>query len=253
MNMSVVINISIVIFAVLAVGAVAQGDWDTGHATFYGDMNPDKTMGAACGYGDVFEDGYGFETAALSTALFNNGQTCGTCYEIQCFNDTKWCASGSITITATNFCPPNPSKPNDDGGWCNSPLKHFDLSMPMFEKIVTDYHAGIVPVQFRRVTCVKKGGIHFEMSSKGNPNFILVLIYNVAGAGEVTDVKVKGKNTDWIPMSRNWGQNWQTGTQLVGQALSFQVTASDGKMVQADNVVPASWQFGQSFEGSAQF
>lgn len=202
----------------------------------------------ACGYGDLFKQGYGLETAALSTALFNNGLTCGACYEIQCYNDPQWCAPGSVTITATNFCPPDPSKPSDNGGWCNPPRKHFDLSMPMFVKLVKDYHAGIIPVQYRRVPCVKKGGMRFEM--KGNANWIVALVYNVAGAGDVTAVSVKGSNTDWTPMVRSWGENWQTNQKLLGQSLSFQVTASDGRMVESDNVVPANWNFGQNFEGN---
>ncbi|XP_062106527.1 expansin-A23-like [Humulus lupulus] len=224
--------------------------WQDAHATFYGDMTGGETMQGACGYGDLFKQGYGLETAALSTALFNNGQTCGACYMITCVDDPEWCIpnAGPITITATNFCPPNYSKP--DGNWCNPPLKHFDLSLPMFLKIAK-YRAGIVPVRFRRVPCVKSGGVKFEV--KGNPNWILVLLYNVGGAGDVINVKIKGSSTGWLQMSRNWGQNWQTGTNLVGQALSFQVTTSDNKVLQFDNVAPGNWQFGQNFEGRQNF
>ncbi|KAK8918531.1 Expansin-A2 [Platanthera zijinensis] len=236
--------------AIRLVGA-NNGGWDIGHATFYGDMNAGETMEGACGYGDLFKQGYGLETAALSTVLFNSGATCGACFEIQCFDDPRWCAPGSITVTATNFCPPNASKPNDAGGWCNVPLKHFDLSMPMFVKLTKDYHAGIVPVQFRRVACVKQGGIRFEI--KGNRWWLLVLVFNVAGAGDVKAVSVMGESTGWVAMKRNWGQNWQAAGNFQGQSLSFSVTASDGRTVRSHNVSPASWQFGQTFDGSSQF
>ncbi|KAG9439797.1 hypothetical protein H6P81_019962 [Aristolochia fimbriata] len=222
--------------------------WEEAHATFYGDMSGRETMQGACGYGNLFDQGYGLETTALSTALFNNGATCGACYELQCHNDPQWCLPGSIKVTATNFCPPNYSKPNDN--WCNPPLKHFDLAMPMFLKIAR-YRAGIVPVLYRRVPCVKSGGVKFEL--KGNRWFLMVVVYNVAGVGDVAAVSIKGSNSGWMGMKRNWGQVWDVNAGLVGQGLSFRVTTSDGRTVEADNVVPSNWQFGQNYEARVQF
>ncbi|CAN1188480.1 EXPA23, partial [Linum perenne] len=158
--------------------------------------------------------------------ILNKPFSCGACYEIRCV-DLPSC-----------YYPPNPS-----GGWCNPPAKHFDLAMPMFLKLAP-FKARIVNVNYRRIRYAKSGGVKFQIY--GNPNFNLVFLYNVGGAGDVKVVRVRRSKSGggWIPMKKNW----DCGTVLVGQTLSFHVVTSDGASRVFSNVVPSSWGFGQTFD-----
>ncbi|GJM90811.1 hypothetical protein PR202_ga07126 [Eleusine coracana subsp. coracana] len=243
----------------LAIAYTADAQqWLRAHATFYGGADASGTMGkprGACGYGNLYAQGYGTRTAALSTALFANGASCGQCYKLVCDRkaDRTWCKPGvSVTVAVTNFCPPNWDLPSDRGGWCNPPRPHFDMAQPAWEKIGI-YRGGIIPVIYQRVPCVKRGGVRFTIN--GHDYFNLVLVTNVAGPGSIKSMDVRGSKSpnNWIPMARNWGANWHSLTYLNGQGLSFRVTVTDGQTITFNNLVPPNWRFGQSFASNLQF
>ncbi|KAG0498840.1 hypothetical protein HPP92_003130 [Vanilla planifolia] len=225
----------------------ALSEWRPARASYYAASDPRDTVGGACGYGDLGNTGYGQATVGLSPVLFQKGQACGACYEVRCVQELRYCIPGtSIELTATNFCAPNFGLPSDAGGLCNPPNAHFVMPIAAFEKIAI-WKAGVLPIQYRRTKCLRVGGVRFTIDGRGF--FVAVLVSNVAGAGDVTAVKVKGTATGWLPMGRNWGQNWHIGADLRGQPLSFELTNSDGAVLTAYNVAPRDWSFGQTYVG----
>ena len=247
----------LVLWGVVLVAASAATDvagWSPGTATFYGASDGSGTMGGACGYGNLYSAGYGVNNAALSQTLFNDGASCGQCYAITCDGSgsrtgSQYCKPGNtVTVTATNLCPPNYGLPN--GGWCGPGRPHFDMSQPAWENIGV-VQGGIIPVLYQQVKCSRSGGVRFNIA--GSNYFLLVSIQNLGGSGSVAAAWVKGDKTGWIQMSRNWGANWQALSGLTGQALSFAVTSTGGQYIQFLNVAPTWWQFGQTYSTNQQF
>ncbi|ONK63006.1 uncharacterized protein A4U43_C07F10410 [Asparagus officinalis] len=238
-----------------------------GSAAFYGGGDASGTMGGACGYGNLYTDGYGVKNAALSTALFNSGASCGSCYQIVCdaAKDPQWCKRGTyITITAKISARRTTIAPSNNGGCRESISTCLSLlgrpSPYTAEELSPCITEGGIPATIKLedsgreihwVRCGRTGGVRFTIN--GRNYFELVLVTNVGGSGVVSAMWIKGSNTDWQTMSRNWGMNWQSFSYLNGQSLSFRVQTDDGRVKTFYNVAPSNWQFGQTFSTSYQF
>ncbi|TVU16015.1 hypothetical protein EJB05_39562 [Eragrostis curvula] len=102
-------------------------------------------------------------------------------------------------------------------------------------------------VRVKNVKCLREGGVRFSVN--GRHFFFTVLISNVGGAGDVRSVKIKGTESGWLSMGRNWGQIWHINSDMTGQPLSFELSSSDGKTLTSFNVVPKDWEFGKTYTG----
>ncbi|CAI9290928.1 unnamed protein product [Lactuca saligna] len=284
-----ILSIITIVFSWFAnlTGAVYHGyvpsPWTLAHATFYGDETASATMGkyhglklvssgylipvslsseynisgynisgGACGYGNLITNGYRRDTAALSTTTFSEGYAYGQCYQIR-FVQSPWCYKGYTAVTATNLCLPNWSQDSNNEGWCNPPRTHFDMAKRAFMKIA-QWKEGIVPIMYSRVpsNAIRKCGIRF--SFQGNGYWLLVYVMNVAGAGDIKHMWVKGTKTGWMSMSHNWGALYQAFATLKGQALSFRLTSYTTKpTITAYNVDPANWNIGLTYRGNVNF
>uniref|UniRef100_A0A0E0I3Q3 Expansin n=2 Tax=Oryza TaxID=4527 RepID=A0A0E0I3Q3_ORYNI len=216
-------------------GRYKCGPWVDGHATFYGGRDASGTTeGGACGYKDA--DGYGAMTAAVSPALFDNGAGCGACYEL------KGESGKTVVVTATNQAPPPVNGMKGE---------HFDLTMPAFLSIAEE-KLGVVPVSYRKVACVRQGGIKYTIT--GNPSYNMVMVKNVGGAGDVVKLTVKGtKRVKWTPLQRSWGQLWKTEANLTGESLTFRVMTGDHRKATSWRVAPRDWTYDNTYQAKKNF
>lgn len=235
-------------------GKASYYKWIKATATFYGPPNGfGDNMGGACGYGNTGNRGFGVDTAAASQALWFKGATCGGCFQIQCAS-SKWCVPGKPrrVVTVTNNCPNNWALPNNAGGWCNYPRKHLDLAIPTFTALA-QYQAGIIPVRIRRVPCQRTGNVKFSLY--GNPWFVTVLVWNVAGSGDLRAIYARVNGGPWQALFRNWGASWtMAGGGFYGKSIDFRFMSgyTNEKLVLV-SAVPSYWSFGGDYMSGTNY
>ncbi|KAJ6934901.1 expansin-A13-like [Populus alba x Populus x berolinensis] len=174
-------------------------------------------------------------TVGLSESMFERGQICGACFQLQCVDDLRW---------FTNFCAPNYGFTSDGGGKCNPPNNHFVLPNEAFEKIAI-WKAANMPIQYRRIKCRRDGGIRFcYLWVRYFP--ISVLSSNVLQELEIFNVQEQG-GLIWAVIGARTGH---VNANINRIKLShYEVTSSERMTVLSYNVAPKDWRIGQAFEG----
>ncbi|CAN6296896.1 unnamed protein product [Urochloa humidicola] len=233
------------------------GGWLNARATWYGAPNgagPDDN-GGACGFKDVNMPPFSAMTSCGNEPLFKDGKGCGSCYQIRCVAHPA--CSGvpeTVIITDMNYYPVAPY--------------HFDLSGTAFGAMAKDErndelrHAGIIDIQFKRVACQYAGlTVTFHIERGSNPNYLAVLVEYSNGDGDVVQVDLMESRAEdgeptgvWEPMRESWGSIWRMDTRRPLQGpFSLRVTNESGKMLVADQVIPADWQPDNVYSSIVQF
>ncbi|KAL6649028.1 hypothetical protein ACP70R_013252 [Stipagrostis hirtigluma subsp. patula] len=231
--------------------ATFGGNWLTAKATWYGKptgAGPDDN-GGACGYKDVDKPPFSGMLACGNQPIFKDGFGCGSCFEIKCEKPVE-CSNKPITIFIT------------DMNYEKIAPYHFDLSGTAFGKMAKGgleeklRKAGELELQFRRVKCKYPGGakIAFHIEKGSNPNYLALLVKNVAGNGNIVEVDVKDKGGEFQPMKHSWGAIFRLDTpKPLKGPLSIRLTTEGGGKLVQDDVIPVGWKADTLIMSKIQF
>eukprot|EP01083_Nonionella_stella_P296207 1006354_1 len=222
-------------------------NWKSGgQASKHAYAPPAGDSATACGYLSVANYltthtssfPFGYVTAVGTVAqgsqhenLFNNGEGCGACYEIECDggsfigNQDCICNSGSVIVQAIDLSGANPEP-------------HFDMAFDAFD-VVAGSLCGRISINYRQVACEFTNNIYITTDYNDAWSYYLNF-YNVAGNGKLCGVELKsyGSNT-WMQCT-NIVSKWKCDdsslepTQL---PLSFRLTDCAGNKITANDVV----------------
>ncbi|CAN6238874.1 unnamed protein product [Urochloa humidicola] len=238
-----------------ASNAYGSGGWLSAGATYYGAPNGDGSDGGACGYQTaVGQRPFSSMIAAGSPSLFKGGKGCGACYEVKCDSNLA-CSGQPATVVITDECP---------GGVCLAEAAHFDMSGTsmgaMAKPGMADRlrAAGILKIQYKRVPCKYSGvNIAFRVDQGSNPFYLEVLIEFEDGDGDLNAVDLMEAGCgSWTPMVQSWGALWRYNSNT-GKALrapfSLRLTSDSGKVLVANNVIPAGWTAGATYRSLVNY
>ncbi|KAG0457066.1 hypothetical protein HPP92_021895 [Vanilla planifolia] len=215
--------------------------WLPATATWYGSPDGDGSDGGACGYGSLVDvRPLRARVGAVSPVLFKDGEGCGACYKVRCF-DHSICSRRAVTIIVTDECP---------GGYCAFGRTHFDLSGAAFSRMAVSgmgpelRNRGEISVLYSRTPCIYRGkNVAFHVNEGSTEYWLSLLVEFEDGDGDIGSMHIKpSTSTKWQEMKHLWGANWCIiGGPLIGPFSVKLTTLATQRTLSARDVIPRNW------------
>uniref|UniRef100_A0A0D9XPW5 Expansin-like EG45 domain-containing protein n=1 Tax=Leersia perrieri TaxID=77586 RepID=A0A0D9XPW5_9ORYZ len=229
----------------------ANGGWHSGAAaTWNGRPHGDGSEGGACGYQKaVGQRPFSSMVAGGGPSLFRNGKGCGACYQVKCTGNSA-CSGHPVTVVIA-----------DSGPGGNKPA-FFDMSGTAFGAMANPgmgdrlRNAGIVDVQYKRVTCKYGTNVVFKVDKGSNPYYLAVLIEYENGDGDLKDVHIMEQGNRLSAMQHSWGATWSINSKdgkPLRPPFSFALTSGSGHVLVAPRVIPSGWRPGSTYLSSVNY
>lgn len=109
---------------------------------------------------------------------------------------------------------------------------------------------------FFRVPCnYHRAKIAFKIDQNINPYFFASAIEYINRDGDIRSMQLRAANShQWIPMEQLWGATWYANISSPTQGpLSFEITTSSGRSIEADKAVPPKWAAGAKYISNVNF
>ena len=89
----------------------------------------------------------------------------------------------------------------------------------------------------------------------GSNSYYLATAIEYADGDGIKTVELQEQASGvWIPMQQSWGALWKLNAGNVLQPpFSLRLTSDSGKSLVLQNVIPASWQPGQTYRSHVNF
>jgi hypothetical protein len=242
------IGVFSILLLFLSITSTSACDWcaQQTKASFFSSPGPLKV--GACGYGAMATQLYNGYIAAAAPALFREGDSCGSCFEVRC-KDERLCKKEGVKVIITDN-----SRTNKTG---------FVLSKEAFIALGHDGMAHdlmqhrTLDVEFRRTPCEYNKNLSIRVEERSRkPGHLTIKFLYQGGQTDIMAVEVAQVGSlVWQYMSQRTGPIWSTPRAPLGP-LRFRLVVTggyDGKWVWTEEeVLPADWKIGELYDAKVQ-